>query len=531
MKTMRPDRRKFIKDTISAALGGASVYSAVGHMSMLQAAAHLAQSTYTDYKALICVFMYGGNDSFNTVVPISGAARTAYDKTRPTGTGLIGLPANTLHALTPLSTGLPGDGSSYGLHASMPELATLFNAKHAAVVANVGTLVRPTQRSAGQYLPDSAPLPPQLFSHSDQTAYWQASPPTNQPITGWGGRLADLVASANPSGLPILTGLNGQDAFTRGVNVSGYVMNSYSASSLNFLNGSAGAATCANPGTAYDAGAATAFCNLQAAGTQKNVLERTFANTMNHSINTSGVINAALIKARPAGNGGDYAGDPKNSIFKTYFPNPSGYDLDSQLQAVAELIWAANQGNVPGYMGLKRQVFFVTTGGYDTHSDELASHTDILPMLSKSLSGFYNALASKGLGNAATAFTCSDFGRTMTANNGGTDHGWGSHHFVVGGAVNGQKFYGNGSGFTATTNYGVIMPSLNNPTTDWGTPSPNLNDSGDGYGRIIPTTSVDQYAATLAKWFLTTSGYDPTSDINLIFPNLANFSTKTLGFV
>jgi uncharacterized protein (DUF1501 family) len=525
--SMRPDRRKFIKDTICAALGGASVYSAMGQMSLLHAAVQQAQYSFGDYKALVCVFLYGGNDSFNTVVPISGVARTAYDETRPTGSGLIGIAGNTLHALSAPASGAgsPGDASAYGLHPSMTDLATLFNASHAAVVANVGTLVGPAERVAGQYLPDSLALPPQLFSHSDQTSYWQASPPTNQPITGWGGRIADLVASANPAGLPILTGLNNQDAFTRGTNVNGYVMNPYSASSLGFLNGPNGATTCANPSGAWDSGAAAAFCNLQAAGSQKNVLERSFAATMNHSINTSGIINAALTTARPQS--AQYgAGDPHNSIFKTYFTNPTGYDLDSQLQTVAELIWAANKGNVAGYTGLKRQVFFVSTGGYDTHSDELASHTDVLPLLSKSLAGFFNSLNSVGLGSAATAFTCSDFGRTMTANNGGTDHGWGSHQFVVGGAVKGKKFYGNGCNFIAGANYGVVMPSLTNPTTDWGTPSPNRNDSGDGYGRVIPTTSVDQYAATLAAWFGLSQ-----SDINLIFPNLSNFSTKTLGFV
>jgi uncharacterized protein (DUF1501 family) len=249
---------------------------------------------------------------------------------------------------------------------------------------------------------------------------------------------------------------------------------------------------------------------------------------MNHSINTSGIINAALAKARPVS--AQYGvGDPHNSIFKTYFPNPTGYDLDSQLQAVAELIWAANQGAVPGYTGLKRQVFFVTTGGYDTHNDEIKSHADILPLLSKSLAGFYNALNSKGLANAATAFTCSDFGRTMTANNGGTDHGWGSHHLVVGGAVKGKKFYGNGAGIPAaqaSSTYGLVMPSLKNPSTPWGVPSPNKNDSGDGYGRVIPTTSVDQYAATLAAWF----GIN-ASDIHLLFPNLSNFTTTNLGFI
>jgi uncharacterized protein (DUF1501 family) len=166
----------------------------------------------------------------------------------------------------------------------------------------------------------------------------------------------------------------------------------------------------------------------------------------------------------------------------------------------------------------------------------------ILDLLSRSLAGFYNALASVGLANVATAFTASDFGRTLTNNDNGTDHGWGGHHFVVGGAVQGGKFYGNGSGFAsnlASPNFGLVMPSLANPTTPYGILSPNLNDPGDGYGRLIPTTSVDQYAATLAHWFLSGGGVDPTGDIGLIFPNLANFSPSAnydpangyLGFV
>lgn len=308
----------------------------------------------------------------------------------------------------------------------------------------------------------------------------------------------------------------------RGDTVNGYIMNAGSASTLNLLYGNSGGTTCVNPGDSYDSNAAIAFCNLQANGTQANALERTYAAAMNHSVATAGVINGALNGAPPF-NAHDQFPDAVST----------GYDLDAQLQTVAKLIWAAKTG-APGYTGLSRQVFFVTTGGYDTHSDEVAQHTDILALLSRSLAGFYNSLNSVGMANAATAFTASDFGRTMTSNNGGTDHGWGSHHFVVGGAVHGGKFYGNGCGFTgATANYGLVMPSLSNPSTPWNVPSPNMNDSGDGYGRIIPTTSVDQYAATLAKWFLTGAGssYDPTSDINLIYPNLANFSVKNIGFV
>lgn len=528
---MRPDRRKFIKQTINAALGGVSVYSALGQLQLLQAAARASSTTSSDYKALVCVFLYGGNDSFNTIIPISGPARTDYNVTRPTGSGQIGITTG-LHQLNAPASGagspnsIAGDTSVYGLHPSMAGLANVFNAGHAAVVANVGTLVGPMTQD--HFMNGIGSLPPQLFSHSDQSAYWQASPPSNAPTSGWGGRIADLVASLNTPGLPILTAVNGGDAFTRGLNVNGYIMNSNSATTVDFLNYNYAAdGSCAVGNNQYaDNNVVNAYCSLQAQGVQTNALERTFANTLRHSVSTAGVINSAL------------AGAPS---FSTFFPNESGYDLDTQLKTVAQLIWAATH-NVPGYTGLTRQVFFVSTGGYDTHSDELTQHgtgatPGILDLLSASMAGFYNALASipyvptnpgptSTLADAATAFTCSDFGRTLTPNNGGTDHGWGSHQFVVGGAVAGKKFYGNGCGFTAATKYGVIMPSLSNPTTDWDVPSPNKNDSGDGYGRIIPTTSVDQYGATLAKWF----GISDT-DVGLIFPNLSQFPTRYLNFV
>jgi uncharacterized protein (DUF1501 family) len=520
---MRPDRRKFIKQTICAAMGGASVYSALGHMRLLQAAVHANYSFPGDYKALVCVFLYGGNDSFNMIVPVSGAARSAYQATRP---GLVVTPSSQTTLITPTSgAGSPGDGSVYGLHPSMTGLTTVFNAGHAAIVANVGTLVQPIEQA--DYWNGTAVLPPQLYSHADQAAYWQSSPPTNQPVTGWGGRIADLLASANTGAAPITTGLSGEDAFTRGLNVNGYVMNADGASTLDYP-------------WSNNNELAGVFSALQAGGTQANALERTYAATMNHSTSTAGVITNVLMAARPGSAAGNP--DPAKSIFATYFPNVSGGDLDAQLRTVAELIWAANN-NVAGYTGMQRQVFFVTTGGYDTHSDELATHgtpanPGLLDLLSRSLSGFYNALASQGLASKVTAFTASDFGRTLTPNNGGTDHGWGSHHFVVGGAVQGFTvgstlrggFYGNGCGFDTSkqaANYGLIMPSLLNPTApDWNTPSQNLNDPGDGNGRFIPTTSVDQYGATLAKWFGLSD-----SDIDLIFPNLHLFPKRSLGFV
>lgn len=497
---MRPDRRKFICQTLSAVLGGASLYSAMGGLQVLQAAALQPDYVFTDYKALVCVFLYGGNDGFNTVVPYTQSNFNSFfgaGGVRPQ----LALTRAQLHPLNDLS-GSSADGIQYAMHAQMPELAALFNQASSplAIMSNVGTLVGPVTQA--QYLNSNPPLPPQLYSHADQAAYWQSSPPTNSPVTGWGGRICDLVASANPTNIPILTSLSGEDAFIRGDNVNGYIMNASQALTVDLP---------------YDdhAQLRPAFNALQAEGAQSHILERSYASTLNHAVSTASVMQMAL----------SAAGAP---TFASFFPDSDGYNFVAQLQTTARLIWAA-YNNVPGYSGLKRQVFFVNVGGYDTHSDQLNQQAERLPELSRALAGFYNALNSIAipggtLAKVATAFTASDFGRSMTANNGGSDHGWGSHHFVIGGAVQGGKFYGNGCGFSGQAgNYGLVMPSLLNPTpSSYGIPSPNLNDPGDGNGRLIPTTSVDQYAATLANWF-GLSG----SDISLVFPNLSNFSTSS----
>ena len=511
---MRPDRRKFIRQTLAAALGGASVYSALGNLQLLHAATRASSYSFGDYRALVCVFLYGGNDGFNTIVPYTPAAFNSFygggGVLKPVRPQLVlaaggDLGYSTLHPLTDAGA-TSGDGIQYALHPSMPELAALFNQLNSplAIMANVGTLVGPVTQN--QYLHLNPALPPQLYSHSDQAAYWQSSPPSNTPTTGWGGRICDMLMSANSSTVPMLMSLSGQDAFIRGQNVDGYIMNAQYPLQVSFPYDAAGKVQ-------------PAFNALYANGTQANVLERTYAATMNHASSTATTVIQTLAPART---------DPNNQLFKSFFSGASGFNLDSQLQTVAQMIWAAQTTPVAG---LHRQVFFVNAGGYDTHSDEVNQHTSLLPVLSRALSSFYNALSSVGIGNGktlanlATAFTASDFGRSMTANNGGTDHGWGSHHFVLGGDVQGGRFYGNGCGFSAALagpNFGLVMPSLLNPTSaTYGVPSPNLNDPGDGNGRIIPTTSVDQYSATLAHWFGLSDG-----DISTIFPNLSEFSAS-----
>ncbi len=504
------DRRRFLNQTVRAALGGASLYSALGNLQLVNAATRQAKYSFTDYKALVCVFLYGGNDGFNTVVPYTQANYNAFfgaGGVRP----LLNLPRANLRPLNMTATS--GDGIQYALHPQMPELATLFNQASSplAILANVGTLVGPVTQN--QYLNSNPALPPQLYSHSDQAAYWQSSPPSNTPTTGWGGKICDLLSSVNPAGVPIITSLSGQDAFIRGDVVDGYIMNSHGALTLNRPNDSV-----PNPGKDLTA----SYNALAGNNSQANMLERTYARTVNHAISTSQLINGALPEFTPN------QGYPDLSGFFTNHANNG--DLDRQLLTVAQLIWAGATNNASGLTGSKRQIFFVNAGGYDTHSDQLNQQggggsvgRGLLTALSQALDGFYKAMIDRGLQNNVTLFTASDFGRSMTNNSDGTDHGWSSHHFILGGAVQGGKFYGNGCGFSPAANFGTVMPSLTNPTpSSYGVPSPNKNDPGDGNGRLIPTTSVDQYGATLANWF-GLSG----PDIATIFPNLNQFSASS----
>lgn len=459
---MNTTRRTFLRRSLQAALGGAGV-SALGQLGLLNAAMAAGSGTiFPDYKALVCVFLHGGNDSFNTIVPRDAGHYGVYAASR----GALAVPQNQLIALDPLADGLPGDGAQYGLHPQMQDLATLFGDGHAGILANVGTLIHPVTQQ--QYQQGTVPVPAQLFSHEDQANLWQTSRPDDGNASGWGGRIADLMHAGNPNqAQSMLVSLEGQALFQRGDVVNQYVIGSYGVEQIGYLDD-----------WGNEAGAA-AFGALLQDGSQTHVFERSYARAMNSAIANYQAIGAALSAA------GDVT---------TAFPNSR---LGRQLHMVARLIKARNQLN------LRRQIFFVSLGGFDTHGSQSDVHPGLLGDLSQSLKAFYDATAELTLANQVTTFTASDFGRTVSINGDGTDHGWGGHHLIVGGAVRGRRFYGR-------------MPSL----------AQNGNGDDAGYGQLIPTVSVDQYAATLARWFgLAETGIDD------ILPNLGHFASRDLGFL
>lgn len=460
---MKFDRRDFLRSCLHGALGGVSAVSALGSLGLLNAAVAAGTGTiFPDYRALVCVFLHGGNDSFNTVVPRDATHHGIYAASR----GALAVPQAGLISLDPLADGLPGDGALYGLHPQMSALAGLFNAGQAAIVANVGTLVYPITQQ--QYLQGSVPVPPQLFSHEDQAIIWQTSRPDDGNASGWGGRIADLMHGGNPNqAQSMLVSLEGQALFQRGDIVNQYVMSSFGVEEIGYLDA-----------WGNDAGV-TAFNALLQEGTQAHVFERSYARAMSSAVANYEAIGAALSAA---------------GTVATAFPDSR---LGRQLRMVARLIKARTQLN------MRRQIFFVSLGGFDTHGSQAEVHPGLLTDLSESLKAFHDATVELALASQVTTFTASDFGRTVSINGDGTDHGWGGHHFVVGGAVRGKRFFGR-------------MPSL----------AQNGNPDDAGYGQLIPTLAVDQYAATLARWFgLSETGIDD------ILPNLGHFANRDLGFL
>jgi uncharacterized protein (DUF1501 family) len=422
-----------------------------------------------DYKALVCVFLYGGNDYANTVVPYDAANYALYHQIRAGAAGEdqagIAL-ARAALAPTALTTAVPQtltDNLQYALAPQLAGLKGIWDAGRLAVQLNVGPLIQPT--TLAQYQSPNRvlnPLPPKLFSHNDQQSVWQSNG-VEGSTTGWGGRIGDIAMSSN-AGNSLLTCISasGNAVFVAGRDALQYQISPGGAIRINPLN------------NAVLRDAMTALITRQSA----HVLENEYALVTRRAIEMEGVVNGALQPVTLA----------------TAFPQ--GNPLGNQLRVVARLIAAR------AALGLHRQVFFVSLGGFDNHNLLMQDHPNLLQRINDALAAFYAATVELGVADKVTTFTASDFGRTLSSNADGSDHGWGSHQFVMGGAVNGRRFYG-------------VAPHVSIQT-----------DDQVGQGRLLPTTSVDQFSATLARWF----GCNET-ELAGILPNVGNFSNTNLGFV
>jgi len=447
----RHTRRDMLRLACCSA-AGASLVSGLSKLGLVSA---LAQGT-TDYKALVCIFMFGGNDSNNVLVP-TDSRYTQYLQAR----SVLALPQSQL---LPLQV---NGQSIYGLHPNMPEMQGFFNnQKSLAIVANVGTLVQPTTQASYRSFLN---LPENLFSHSDQQDQWQSAQLTGTPVSGWAGKIADNVQTFNASALfPPILSIAGSPVFCTGVTTRPFSMDPGQPPGLQGFDASAASQaryTATQQLLTFDSG----LSMVQAANA-----------VTGQAVKFAQVLSDALKNIPP---------------LQTKFPIN---DLGQQLQQVAQVISARSA------LGVQRQIFFCSVGGFDTHADQLPQQVQLLSTVSQGMSAFYQATQELGVTNNVTTFTLSEFSRTLEpGSNGGSDHAWGAHQLILGGAVKGNAIYGTF------------------PTLALGGP-----DDADQNGRLIPTTALDQYAATLATWFGVSAANLPS-----IFPNLVNFTSSNLGFL
>ncbi len=457
-------RRDFLLRTGQTALTGLAAPWLLNMTAMGEAAAFTA----TDYKALVCVFLFGGNDYANTVVAYDDASYAKYATIRAAGSGgttgmVLDKTAMAATALQP-TTPLPG-GRQYALNPAMKGLANLFNTGKAAVQLNVGPLIVPLTRD--QYNSSDRnkyPLPPKLFSHNDQQSVWQSSSPEGSTI-GWGGKMGDLSLGNNTDSLFTCISLTGNNVLLSGDSALQYQCSTSGAIAVRNLS----------DGFFYQTPMRDAFASMLQQP-RKHVLENEYNIVMKRGITAQAKVAQGLSTVN------------LNTVF------PAGNSLADQLKMVARLIGARSS------LGAKRQVFMVSLNGFDLHDYLNTKHAPLLQQVDEALTAFYQATAELGVAKQVTAFTASDFGRTLASNGDGSDHGWGSHHLMVGGAVKGAAFYGSAPP--------VSISDTAAPADQWHV----------GQGRLLPSTAVDQYAATLAKWFGVAD-----SEMATLLPNLKNF--------
>jgi uncharacterized protein (DUF1501 family) len=490
-------RREFVRQAACAAVGTAAISFAIRDLRFMNAA--VAQSNINDYKALVCIFLAGGNDSNNLIIPTITSEYNNYAAIR---TPVLAIPQGSVLPISPLV----GDGHGYGFHPCCSQLQNLFGQGRLAILFNTGTLIYPLTKAI--YTSTPSKRPPQLFSHADQVTQWQTSVPDQPALTGWGGRCADLLDAVQP-GAPVSLSvtLAGANTFEVGNAVSQYSVSTSGAISLSGVTGTRLQALTNILGLSYP--------NRQA---------QAYAGVAKHAINTGALLNTAILNTADPSTSQQFWATPfpGSGTFQVTTPT-SGAKFNSslgpQLKMIARLIEAGHRAAASGGFGMKRQIFFCQVGGFDLHSAQTdvpaggsvlnGAHANLFAELSQCLNAFQSAMDQIGtlhgdssFAQRVTAFTCSDFGRTFPANGQGSDHGWGSHHLIMGGAVHGQQTYG-------------IFPVLTVGGPD-----------DTSTGRWIPSTACDQYFATLATWF----GVD-SSNLTTVFPNLGRFATPNLGFI
>ncbi|MDA7501929.1 DUF1501 domain-containing protein [Chitinophagales bacterium] len=455
-------RREFL-GTFSAgcaSLGVTSLLSGITNMGLISAAASANAPfipSINDYKALVCVMLNGGNDSFNMLVPSGASEYAQYAAARTE----LALDQADLLPINPTNT----NGVNFGLHPSMPNIQALFEEGNAAFVANVGALVEPTSVLA--VANETANLPTGLFSHIDQRTHWQTGVPNDINALGWGGKLGDILYTNNVNqDISMNISLSGVNVFQRGNEVTEYAINSSTGSVL---------ITGATSNSFYQQLKRQTLDNLLDQ-TYNDVLSNAYSNKIVNAKGSSFAFSSAIA-----------TGTPITTVF-------ADTPISQKLLMVAKTIAARD------ILDVSNQTFFIEFGGWDTHDDLIDDHTELLGQLDDAIASFQAALVEIGVVEGVTGFTMSDFGRKLASNGDGADHAWGGNALVWGNPVNGQKIYGE-------------YPEL------------FLGSSLDiGGGRLIPTTSCDEYFAELALWF--GASY---SDLNQIFPNINNFWTPVMG--
>ncbi len=466
-------RRRFLQQ-LALAAGSTSLLGYKGQLDLIQSAlAASCDAASGPAKSLVCVFLYGGNDAFNMFVPYDDTRYAEYAASRQN----LALPKD---GATPL---LPVTGDQYAFHPALAPLRDLYNANKLAVISNVGNLIVPTTRA--DYLNEAVPVPVSLFSHSHQQEIWQTNLAPASAVTnpGWGGLLSDLLQSCNDDpAVPLSFSTNGSNLWESGNQTQPFSLDPWNgAEDFEYLKGTDWPSNEISRSAAWDS-----ILNL----TRSNPLLSQQATTFTGTKERVALIRDALALTDPEAT-------PPGITIAT--PFDTNNNLATQLRMIARMIYARS------HLGQQRQIFFAAMGGWDTHGNQLAAHNSLYGTLGEALSSFQATLEEFGLEDSVVTFTASEFGRTLTSNGDGTDHGWGNHTLVMGGtgAVNGGAVYGN-------------FPSL---------ALGSANDSGEA-GRLIPELSVDQHGATLAKWMGLSA-----SESNDIFPNLHNFSTTDLGFL